>query len=163
MKSIMSPALSSKPVIFRGFSISKILLFIFAVLASALMMISVVKAASVNVTIDISEQRMAVNILGQQKHYWPVSTGRGRYGTPTGTFRPKRLERQWYSRKYNWAPMPYSIFYYGGYAIHGTTEVHRLGRTASHGCVRLHPDNARVLYNLVRKHGMAATLIRIKQ
>ena len=121
-----------------------------------------VQAAPVDVTIDLSEQQMRVRVQGRQRHVWPVSTGRGRYRTPTGTFRPKRLAREWYSRKYDWAPMPYSIFYHGGYAIHGTTEIRRLGRTASHGCVRLHPDNARILFNLVSQFGMPATRIRIR-
>jgi lipoprotein-anchoring transpeptidase ErfK/SrfK len=90
-----------------------------------------------------------------------VSTARGGYVTPTGNFRPTRLERVWFSRKYDNSPMPNSVFFKGGYAIHGTQYVKSLGRPASHGCVRLHPDNARTLYNLVQSTGAKNTAIRI--
>ena len=69
-----------------------------------------------------------------------VSTARRGYRTPVGKYRPTRLERMWYSSKYENSPMPYSIFFLGGYAIHGTYEVKRLGRAVSHGCIRLHPE-----------------------
>lgn len=117
--------------------------------------------AGVSVRIDLSEQRMRVSINGRSTYSWPVSTARPGYRTPTGTFHPIRLERVWYSTIYDSAPMPYSIFFSGGYAIHGTTEVRNLGRPVSHGCVRLHPANAQTLFNLVRKHGMRNTLITI--
>lgn len=119
-------------------------------------------AARLNVDIDLSEQRMTVRLDARTLYYWPVSTARVGYRTPTGTFRPYRLERMWYSTIYDYAPMPYSIFFYGGYAIHGTTEISRLGRPASHGCVRLHPDNSRALYYLVRKVGMNETRIVVR-
>ena len=118
-------------------------------------------AASVNVRIDLSDQRMSVRVGGKPAYYWAVSTARRGYRTPTGTFRPIRLERTSYSTKYDNAPMPYSIFFYGGYAIHGTTDLRNLGRPVSHGCVRLHPDNARRLFNLVRKYGANNTRITI--
>ena len=69
------------------------------------------------------------------------------------------MHKMWYSRKYDMAPMPHSIFFHGGYAIHGTDHVRSLGRPASHGCVRLHPRNARTLYNLVRRNGPRNTRI----
>ena len=72
------------------------------------------------------------------------------YRTPNGTYKPQRLARKWFSRKYDWSPMPYSIFFDGGYAIHGSYEISHLGRPASHGCVRLHPDNAALLFALVK-------------
>jgi len=81
-----------------------------------------------------------------------VSTGRWGYSTPNGSYRPQWLARKWFSRKYDWSPMPYSIFFNGGYAIHGSYEVSRLGRPASHGCIRLHPANAAVLFALVKDH-----------
>jgi len=118
-------------------------------------------AASVNVRIDLSEQRMSVRVGGKPVYSWAVSTARRGYRTPTGTFRPIRLERIWYSSKYERAPMPFSVFFYGGYAIHGTTELRNLGRPVSHGCVRLHPDNARRLFSLVRKYGARNTRITI--
>ena len=86
-----------------------------------------------------------------------MSTGRARYPTPAGKFRPIRLERDWYSRKYNMTPMPYSVFFYKGYAVHGTLETKKLGRAVSHGCVRLLPANASILFALVREHGFGRT------
>jgi hypothetical protein len=116
-------------------------------------------AASVLVRIDKSTQRMTVTVDGAPAYNWPVSTGRAGFGTPNGTFRPQRLARTWFSRKYYNSPMPHSIFYHGGYAIHGTNYIRRLGGPASHGCVRLHPGNAATLFALVSRHGMANTRI----
>ncbi|EAU43137.1 hypothetical protein FP2506_09846 [Fulvimarina pelagi HTCC2506] len=113
--------------------------------------------------IDISSQRMTVINNGKVLYNWPVSTARKGYRTPTGTWRPKRLHRMWYSRKYDMSPMPYSVFYHGGYAIHGTGAISRLGRPASHGCVRLHPANAKAFYNLVRRHGMGNTRVVVQR
>ena len=119
--------------------------------------------ARVTVQVDISEQRMRVYVGGQLQHVWAVSTGRGRYRTPTGNFQPRRLERSWYSRKYDNAPMPHSIFFYAGYAIHGTNHVRQLGRPASHGCVRLSRGNAARLFRLVRRHGPRRVRIAIRR
>lgn len=118
-------------------------------------------AAKVVAHIDLSSQRMVVKVNGKAQYKWRVSTGRFGYRTPTGNYRPKRLERSWYSRKYDMAPMPHSIFFHRGYAIHGTTSIRRLGRRASHGCVRLHPSNAAKLFSLVRRHGMGNTRVVI--
>lgn len=118
-------------------------------------------AASVLVRVSKGQQTMRVYVDGSLRHVWRVSTGRGRYATPSGSFRPQRLARRWYSTKYNGAPMPYSVFYHRGYAIHGTTEVRRLGRPASHGCVRLAPSNAAKLFALIKRRGMSKTRIRI--
>ncbi len=120
------------------------------------------KAAKVIAKIDLSSQRMHVYQNGRRIYSWKVSTGRGRYRTPTGSYRPTVMKRMHYSRKYNNAPMPFSIFFRGGYAIHGTNHVRRLGRPASHGCVRLHPRNAARLYQLVKRAGARNTRIRIK-
>jgi lipoprotein-anchoring transpeptidase ErfK/SrfK len=120
------------------------------------------QAANVEVSIDISQQTMGVWVAGIPIHNWPVSTAKPGYRTPIGTFKPIRLEQVWYSTKYDYAPMPYSIFFHGGYAIHGTESIRSLGKPVSHGCIRLHPDNARKLFNLVLKNGRAATTIRIK-
>lgn len=120
------------------------------------------QAARVQATIDISAQRMYVSVGGQPAYSWAVSTGRKGYRTPTGSYRPTRMYRRYYSRKYDNAPMPYSIFFRGGYAIHGTNYVKRLGRPASHGCVRLAPAHARTLYDLVEAHGAGNTSIRIR-
>ena len=110
-------------------------------------------AATVVAKIDLSSQRMTVSVNGHTQHVWPVSTARRGYRTPVGTFRPVRLERTWYSTIYDNAPMPYSIFFLGGYAIHGTNATSRLGSPASHGCVRLATRNAATLFSLVRKYG----------
>ena len=117
--------------------------------------------AALIVDIDLTSQRMRVDVDSGALHVWPVSTGRRGYPTPRGRFSPIRLEAKWYSRKYDNAPMPHSIFFHAGYAIPGTTEIRNLGRRASHGCVRLHPDNARILFDLVRQYGAANTLIVI--
>jgi len=114
--------------------------------------------ARILITVDKSAQELTVNVDGATQYRWPVSTGRWGYNTPTGTFRPQRLERQWYSRKYDWSPMPYSIFFAGGYAIHGSNEISRLGRPASHGCIRLHPKNAAVLFDLVQRNRSAVRI-----
>jgi lipoprotein-anchoring transpeptidase ErfK/SrfK len=116
-------------------------------------------SAGVIARIDISKQTMTVSEDGAVLYSWAVSTARRGYRTPRGSFRPVRMHKMWYSRKYDNSPMPYSIFFSGGYAIHGTNAVGSLGRPASHGCVRLHPSNARTLYNLVRAHGSGNTRI----
>ncbi len=93
---------------------------------------------------------MSVLVDGTVRHNWLVSTGSQRYTTPSGVYKPQWLARKWRSKQYGSAPMPHSVFFHKGYAIHGTTEVSRLGKIASHGCVRLHPDNAAKLYALVQ-------------
>ncbi len=115
--------------------------------------------AELLVSISKSQQRLSVSVDGEEAFRWSVSTGRKGYTTPSGKFRPVRLERHWYSRKYEMAPMPWSVFFHRGYAMHGTTEVGNLGRPASHGCVRLKPDNASVLYSMVRRYGINHTKV----
>lgn len=109
--------------------------------------------------IDVSDQTMTVSDDDSVLYSWAVSTARKGYRTPRGSFRPIRMHKMWYSRKYDNAPMPYSIFFYGGYAIHGTDAIKSLGRPASHGCIRLHPANARILFDLVKAHGPQKTRI----
>ncbi len=106
---------------------------------------------------------MNVAVDGTDFSTWPVSTARRGYRTPTGSYKPYSLERMHYSKLYDYTPMPYSIFFHGGYAIHGTTETRNLGRPVSHGCVRLSPDNARSLFELVQSHGRQNTTIKIVQ
>lgn len=114
--------------------------------------------ADVFIVVNKSAQRMTVMVDGREQYRWPVSTGIGG-GPPSGAYRPERLERTWYSRRYDWSPMPHAIFFHKGYAIHGTYMVSRLGRPASHGCVRLHPADAATLFALVRSEGMGRTRI----
>ncbi len=110
-------------------------------------------AADLVARIDLSDQRMRVYVNGRQAHSWPVSTARRGYRTPVGTFRPGRMHKRYFSKKYHGAPMPHSVFFHGGYAIHGTDQIRNLGRPASHGCIRLHPDNARRLFGMIRQTG----------
>jgi lipoprotein-anchoring transpeptidase ErfK/SrfK len=117
--------------------------------------------AAVVVQIDRAAQRMAVSVDGEPRYTWRVSTARRGYITPPGTYHPEMLARRWFSRKYYNSPMPHSIFFYGGFAIHGSYEISHLGRPASHGCVRLDPENAAILFGLVQREGMAATTIVI--
>ncbi len=135
-----------------------------AILAAAVVSLIPAGGANADVRVQISKgaQRMSVWVDGQHYYNWAVSTGRRGYGTPSGSFRAFRLEPRWYSRKYDMAPMHNAIFFHGGYAIHGTSHVSQLGRPASHGCVRLHPANARELYALVREHGPRNTRISIR-
>jgi lipoprotein-anchoring transpeptidase ErfK/SrfK len=119
------------------------------------------KPAAVNVVIDVSSQVMSVRVRGWPQGYWKVSTARSGYWTPRGSYRVQRTARMHYSQKYDNAPMPYSVFFKGGYAIHGSNQVRALGRPASHGCVRLHPSNAARLYGLVQSYGPSAVRITI--
>lgn len=132
------------------------------VLAGGFGTASTADARSVSVHISKGSQTMRVYVGGKLRHRWRVSTGRRGYRTPSGNYRPTRLERMWHSRKYHMSPMPYSVFFRGGYAIHGTYETRRLGRPASHGCVRLAPGNARRLFGLIRRYGSRNTRIRIR-
>src|SRR5215510_7939543 len=116
--------------------------------------------ADIVVKVDRSTQRMSVIVDGEHRYTWAVSTGI--YGTPSGTFRPQSLARYHRSTIYNNAPMPYSIFYDGNYAIHGTTHISQLGGRASKGCIRLHPSNAAILFSLVQREGLGNTRISIQ-
>jgi lipoprotein-anchoring transpeptidase ErfK/SrfK len=117
--------------------------------------------AAVVAKINLSSQRMDVFVNGQPRYSWPVSTARRGYRTPTGSYKPTALVRYHRSSIYDGSPMPHSIFFLRGYAIHGSYEVKSLGRPASHGCVRLHPSNAVALYSLVQRYGPSRTTIRI--
>jgi lipoprotein-anchoring transpeptidase ErfK/SrfK len=113
------------------------------------------------ITVDISAQEMTVDDDFGTVYTFDVSTGRPGHATPTGSFRPIRMHDMWHSSKYENAPMPWSIFFYGGYAIHGTTDLKHLGQVASHGCVRLDPQNAKLLYDLVKSVGMQNTKVEL--
>ena len=119
--------------------------------------------ADVVAHIYLWSQSMTVSVDGVQRYRWPVSTARFGYVTPVGEYHPIRLERVWYSTIYNNAPMPYAVFFRGGYAIHGTNETAHIGRRASHGCVRLDTANAATLFSLVQAHGYGRTSIVISR
>jgi lipoprotein-anchoring transpeptidase ErfK/SrfK len=114
--------------------------------------------AGVRVQIDRASQTMEVSVDGAYLYRWPVSTGRRGYGV----FHPQMLAARWFSHVYYNAPMPHAIFFHGGFAIHGSYEISRLGGPASHGCVRLHPADAAILFGLVRREGMRNTTIVVQ-
>lgn len=116
---------------------------------------------SVVISVDLTQQRMTVTEDGASTHHWPISSGRSGYATPTGTYRPQWMAKMWRSRKYDDAPMPNSIFFTGGFAIHATFATGMLGRPASHGCVRLAPANAATLFKIVQSRGMDRTKISV--
>lgn len=109
--------------------------------------------------INLTTQTMVVQAGGKIIHSWKVSSGAPGYATPPGTFKPGWMAKMWHSRQYDNAPMPYSVFFNGGIAVHGTMHPGSLGRAASHGCVRLATSNAERFYKLVSSHGMAQTRI----
>jgi len=111
------------------------------------------------IIVDKSVQRIYVYKDMEQLYTFKSSTGKAGHRTPSGTFKPYSLEVMHYSRKYFNSPMPWSTFFNGGVAIHGTSAIHNLGRAASHGCVRTHPVSARRIYNLIRRYGRKNTTI----
>jgi len=117
--------------------------------------------AKVVAKINIAQQKMIVTVDGEVKHVWNVSTARKGFVTPRGTYAPKRMHVKYYSKKYYNSPMPYSIFFKGGYAVHGTNAVSKLGAPASHGCIRLATGNAARLYSLVKSYGAGQARIVI--
>lgn len=114
------------------------------------------------VDIDLTHQKLNVTERGKRLYSWSISSGREGFRTPAGTYRPQWMTKMWYSRKYEWSPMPHAIFFHKGYAIHGTYATRQLGHPASHGCVRLSPAHAATLYKLVSKHGKALTRISLR-
>jgi len=130
-----------------------------ATLSLALVAGSASAFAHVLIAVDKNTQTMNVSVDGVPRYQFAVSTGRTGYGTPSGTFHPQSMAVSWFSKEYYNSPMPHSIFFHRGYAIHGSYEINNLGGPASHGCIRLHPDNATALYALVKQEGMAATTI----
>lgn len=114
--------------------------------------------------VSISRQMMEVFHEGRKLYEWPVSTARKGKITPLGTWKGAQwLSRNHRSSLYNNAPMPYAIFFNGHYAIHGTDQVQKLGRPASAGCVRLHTENARILFNMVRDEGKQSLRVVVVQ
>ena len=116
--------------------------------------------AEIVVLVDKSAQRMTVKLNGQPLYNWPVSTGRTGYPTPSGSFTAFRMEADHRSDEWDDAPMPHSIFFTKlGHAIHGSFEAKNIGRPASHGCVRLSPENAATLFTLVERVGVLKTKV----
>jgi lipoprotein-anchoring transpeptidase ErfK/SrfK len=113
--------------------------------------------ARVRIYIDLSSQTMHVQ-SSRGNYSWPVSTARAGYVTPRGYYSARSMQRMHYSRRYDMSPMPHSIFFRGGYAIHGSYATGSLGSPASHGCVRLAPGNAALLYELVQAEGASIAI-----
>ena len=136
-------------------------LFHASLLAAALALLFAPPArASLLVSIDKSTQRMSVTVDGTERYVWPVSTGRPGYDTPNGTFKVNRMDADHLSQEWDNAPMPHSMFFdLNGHAIHGFFDVKHLGLAVSHGCVRLSPDNASTLWDLVKAAGMSGTTV----
>ncbi len=112
--------------------------------------------------IDLATQTMTVRDANGELGHWSISSARGGYKTPTGTFTPHYMSRMHYSKQYNWAPMPNAVFFNEGVAVHATNAVGNLGSPASHGCVRAAPKNAKIFYKLVEKHGMQLTQVTVR-
>src|ERR1019366_6522277 len=116
--------------------------------------------AEILITVDKSAQRMTVARDGEALYTWPVSTGRSGYTTPSGSFTPFRMEADHYSKEWDDAPMPHSIFFTKiGHAIHGSYDTKKLGTPASHGCVRLSPEHAATLFAMVQQDGVTNTKV----
>jgi hypothetical protein len=118
--------------------------------------------ANILITVDRSAQRMSVSVDGEPRWNWPVSTGRAGYATPAGSYTAFRMEAEHFSKEFDDAPMPHSVFFTKmGHAIHGYYDVKHLGQPVSHGCVRLSPANAAKLYALVEQEGLPNTKVVI--
>src|SRR4051812_43465007 len=134
----------------------------FIVAFAALAFASGAAQAKIAITIDKNEQLMTVAVDGVERYHWPVSTGNPSHETPNGSFRTFRMEEDHFSKEFDDAPMPHSIFFTKiGHAIHGTDSEGRLGTPASHGCVRLSRANASTLYALVQKDGVLNTTVTL--
>ncbi|WFU43119.1 L,D-transpeptidase [Bradyrhizobium sp. CB82] len=135
---------------------------LFIAITSLMLFSASIAQAKVDITIDKDNQRMTVAVDGVTRYHWPVSTGIPSRETPSGSFRAFRMEEDHYSKEFDDAPMPHSIFFTKiGHAIHGTDSVGRLGTPASHGCVRLSRENASTLYALVQEQGVLNTTVTL--
>ncbi|MBI5322319.1 L,D-transpeptidase [Bradyrhizobium sp.] len=134
----------------------------FLVALAGLMLIATGAEAKVAITVDKDNQQMTVAVDGVDRYRWPVSTGLPSWETPNGSFRTFRMEADHYSKEFDDAPMPHSIFFTKiGHAIHGTDAAGKLGSPASHGCVRLSRAHAATLYALVQEHGVLTTTVTL--
>ena len=139
--------------------ISKTTRAVLPVIAGAVSLLALSATAKAEVTVDVDLTTQTMRVVSAVGEFnWPVSTARSGYVTPRGRFAPTSLERMHYSKKYHNSPMPYSIFFRGGYAIHGTYAISQLGAPASHGCVRLSPEHAKALYEMVQREGASISI-----
>ncbi len=137
---------------------ASVLTFVFA--ATLTLPLAARASANILVTIDKSAQKMSVAVDGAPRYTWPISTGRPGYDTPNGSYKPNRMDAEHFSQEWDNAPMPHTIFFdLHGHAIHGFSDIKHLGLAVSHGCVRLSPDHASTLFDLVKSEGMANTSV----
>jgi hypothetical protein len=135
---------------------------LFIAIAGLVLLAGSAAKANVSILVDKDNQVMTVSVDGVERYRWPVSTGLPSYETPNGSFRTFRMEEDHYSKEFDDAPMPHSIFFTKiGHAIHGTDSESRLGSPASHGCVRLSRANATTLYDLVQRQGVLNTTVTL--
>ena len=111
--------------------------------------------------IRIGDQKLQLYERGRFLSEWDISSARAGKITPRGSWTAKWLSKNHKSSIYDGAEMPFSVFFDGDYAIHGTRQINRLGEPASAGCIRLHPDNAKIFFDLAMLYGVENTLIRI--
>ena len=124
--------------------------------------VSLPAEAAIQIDIDKDTQTMTVAVDGTTRYRWPVSSGLPAHETPNGSHKAFRMEEDHYSKEWDDAPMPHSIFFTKkGHAIHGTDSVNRLGNPASHGCVRLSRANAATLFALVKADGVTNTSVTL--
>ncbi len=83
------------------------------VLIAALAGTSTAVGAEVLISVDKTTQRMTVTVDGAERYSWLVSTGLADHATQTGAFTPSRLVKDHYSKEWDDAPMPHSIFFTG--------------------------------------------------
>ncbi len=119
-------------------------------------------AHSVVALVDLSDQTMRLYVEDQLVHVWSVSTGAEGFETPVGAWTGTWLSRNHWSSQYN-SPMPWAVFFFEGYAVHATETTERLGQAASHGCVRLQTENARIFFELVESYGLLDTLVTVAE
>jgi len=143
--------------------VKKFLAFLIVVASVLVLQTANSLAAQLVAQVSLSSQTMTVIHRGKVIHNWKVSTARRGKVTPVGSWSAKWLSRNHRSSRYNNAPMPYSIFYNGHYAVHGTDQVSRLGTPASAGCIRLHPTNAAKLFALTQQVGLKNTRIVVRR
>jgi hypothetical protein len=136
------------------------LTILFALMAIGLRLTISPASAALLINVNKSTQTLTVSRDGEVLHRWPVSTGRTGFGTPSGSFTASRMEAEHFSREWDDAPMPHSVFFtQRGHAIHGTYDTKRLGSPVSHGCVRLAPANAVKLFALIKQEGLTNTRV----
>ena len=125
--------------------------------------VTAASAATLKATVDLSQQRMYVFVDGKRKYSWAVSTGKRGWRTKAGYYTPFAQRKKFYSSKWRMS-LPYlTMIGQDGTAIHGTYQTSKLGRPASHGCIRLNIGNAKKFYNLVERHGFWSTSIEVRR